>query len=40
MFKLNTENKYVRDMMTLFDSLIKHSIEEAKERTKVVQVVK
>lgn len=31
MFKLNSENKYVKNMITLFDSLIKSSIDEAKE---------
>ena len=31
MFKLNSGNRYVKNMITLFDSLIKSSIEEAKE---------
>lgn len=32
MFKLNAESKYVRSMIRLFDSLIKESIGEAKEK--------
>jgi len=38
MFRLNTGNKYVKDMILLFDSLIKHSIEDAKEHAKLVQM--
>jgi transcription initiation factor IIE alpha subunit len=38
MFKLNTRNKYVKDMVLLFDSLIRHSAEDAKERAKAVQM--
>ncbi len=39
MFRLNTGNKYVKDMVMLFDSLIKHSIEDAKTHARAVQMV-
>lgn len=36
MFKLNTNSKYVKSMLHLFDSLIKDSIEEAKKQVKMI----